>query len=77
MPMTNAEFGRRVGCNHSTASRLRSGDRLPSVGLMSRISEEFGIPVKTLVEAHQAGPESFSALLRRRVFRDPDPAPVA
>lgn len=65
--MTNAEFGRRVGCSHSMASRIRSGHRLPGLDLMARISEQFGIPVATLLKARQAGPGAMAELLEKRV----------
>ncbi len=65
--MTNSDFGRRVGCSHSMASRIRSGNRLPGLDLMNRISAEFDIPVKTMMKARQEGPEAMAALLERRV----------
>jgi transcriptional regulator with XRE-family HTH domain len=64
--MTNVEFGRRVGCSHSMASRIRSGNRLPGLDLMNRISEEFGISIAALVRARAAGPAAMADLLDRR-----------
>ena len=64
-PMSNSEFGRRIGVTHSMASRVRAGKRLPGIGTMQRISSEFGIPIADLVTAHQAGPEAFAKLLRK------------
>lgn len=69
--MTNEEFGQRVGCHHSMASRLRAGKRLPGLDLMQRISKEFGVPLTELVDARNKGGEAFARLLQRRVF---DPA---
>ncbi len=40
--LTNAEFGERVGANHSTISRLRKGGQLPGAELMKAIFEETG-----------------------------------
>jgi transcriptional regulator with XRE-family HTH domain len=74
--VTNQEMATRVGIHHSMASRLRAGKRLPSVALMRRISTEYGVPLAELVDAHTAGPEAMGSLLRRRVFRDPDPVAV-
>jgi transcriptional regulator with XRE-family HTH domain len=37
------EFGRRCGCDYTTASRLLSGDRVPSTRLLARICSEFGL----------------------------------
>lgn len=43
MTMSLNEFGRRVGCDYTTASRLLSGDRAPSTRLLGRICQEFGL----------------------------------
>lgn len=39
--MTNAEFGRRVGCHYTMASRLRNGERTPSAAMLAQIVEAF------------------------------------
>lgn len=62
--LTNQEFGERIGVGHSMASRIRSGQRLPSVAVMKRISEEFDLPLETLVLRHEQGPEAFGKLIR-------------
>lgn len=63
--MTNLEWGKRVGCTHSTASRLRRGDRLPSMEMMTKIGKAFGIPDDVMMRAHRRGPESFGRLIRK------------
>lgn len=65
--LSNAEFGQLIGVSHSMASRIKSGDRLPSVGTLSRIHEVLDIPLDTLVLAHRRGPESFGRLIRSRL----------
>lgn len=70
--MTNQEFGDKTGCHHSMASRLRAGKRRPSLDLMQRISEEFGIPLQDLIDARNEGSEAVGQLLRARVFQDAD-----
>jgi len=65
--MSNEEFGRRIGVSHSMASRIRSGDRLPSVATMQRIADEFEIPLETLVLRHTQGPTEFGRLIRARL----------
>lgn len=75
-PISNVEFGAAVGCDHSMASRIRSGHRLPGLDLMTRISEEFGIPMSTLLKARQAGPAEIAKLLARRVPPLPKPVPA-
>jgi transcriptional regulator with XRE-family HTH domain len=39
--ITLHEFGDRVGCDYTTASRLLSGDRMPSTRLLARICTAF------------------------------------
>lgn len=63
--MTNAEFGRRIGVHFTTASRMRRGQRRPSVAVMLKIGTEFGIPDNELMRAHVKGASHFARLLRR------------
>lgn len=65
--MTNVEFGRAVGCSHSMASRIRTGQRLPGLDLMNRISEAFSIPIPTLMKARKAGAGAMAELLEKRI----------
>jgi len=74
---TNEQFAQRVGIHHSMASRIRSGDRLPSLRVIKAISDNYGIPMRTLVDARLAGAATFSEILRRRVFKDPPTVAVA
>ena len=39
---TNVEVGLAIGLSHSTVSRIRSGDRLPSMAVMSEIERAYG-----------------------------------
>lgn len=68
--MTNAEFAKRIGVHFSMASRLRAGKRLPSATILRRIHQEFRVPLKDLMDAHEQGPKAFGALLRERVFKE-------
>lgn len=52
--LTNTEVADRLGVHHSYVSRMRSGERLASVSMLSRISEEYGVPVEELVAAARA-----------------------
>ena len=40
--VTNVAIAEKLGVDHSTVSRIRSGQRYPSRELMRRISETFG-----------------------------------
>lgn len=67
--MTNEEFGQKVGCSHSMASRLRNGQRLPSLQLLTRIATKFNVDPAPLIRAHARGAESFGRALQK-VIRD-------
>lgn len=62
--MTNAELGDLIGVSPSMASRIRNGHRLPSTGVIRRISVELEIPIDQLLEAHGEGPTEFGRLMR-------------
>lgn len=66
--MTNAEFGRKVGCDPSFASYLRSGHRMPGTDLFIEIVRAFHLDPDEAMTAYQEGPEGYSAYLRRTVF---------
>ena len=44
--VTNVALAERLGVDHSTVSRIRSGQRYPSRELMRRIHEAFGWKVE-------------------------------
>lgn len=62
--LTNREFGDRIGVSPSMASRIRNGDRLPSLRVLQAIHEEFGTPVDKLLGEASQGPEQFGQLVR-------------
>lgn len=47
---TNVAIAEKLGVDHSTVSRIRSGQRYPSRELMRRISESFGWQVVRQLE---------------------------
>lgn len=53
--LTNEEVGQMVGLTYSAVSRLRSGDRTPSVEVMRRISDAFGVPFDEVATAATNG----------------------
>ena len=48
---TNAEVARRIGLNHSSVSRMRSGARAASLDVIYRIASEFDVPPGPLLAA--------------------------
>jgi transcriptional regulator with XRE-family HTH domain len=70
--MGNEEFGEKVGCHYSMASRLRNGQRLPSRALLRRIIEAFNLDRAEAYLAYDQGKEAFSAYLRKTVMERPD-----
>lgn len=64
-------FSERVGCHFTTASRLRSGERLPGRRLLGRIVREYGLNRDKAFDAFTAGPDEFGVFLRETVFATP------
>lgn len=48
---TNEAIAQAIGLTHSGVSRIRSGQRLPLLGTMSRIAKSFDWPVEKQVRA--------------------------
>lgn len=63
--MTNREVATALGLSESGVSRLRSGDRLPSLGLMQKIEAAYGWKVQEQSDARAANrwTDAFSDLL--------------
>ncbi len=75
MAITLHEFGERVSCDYTTASRLLSGDRMPSTRLLSRICAAFeldeGEALRTLArdqDRDDGKATEFAGFLRANVF---------
>lgn len=66
--MTNTQFADRTGYHHTSVSRLRNGQRLPSTKQLVHICDKFGLNLDKYVRAHAEGAEAFSALLREEVL---------
>jgi hypothetical protein len=69
MNMTNEKFGELVGCDYTMASRLRSGDRLPSRALLERIVKTFELDGTEALRATARGGRAFADFLDQKVFR--------
>lgn len=79
---TNVEIAERLGLDHSMVSRLRIGDRVGSIDVLSKISTEFNTPLGPLVAAAvkaRAGDVSDFVAILDEAFRTPaeDPAEVS
>lgn len=71
---TNSSFAARVGCNYTMASRLRSGNRMPSVYMLVRICSAYELDEGEALRQFAKGPTAFSQWLRDGVFGDLDDA---
>jgi len=71
-PKTSAQFAAAVDIHYSMASRLRSGERRPSLDLLIRIVDAYGLDINEAV--HAAHANEFGSYLEERVFSDPTPA---
>ncbi len=54
-PLTNGQVAEALGLSESGVSRLRSGDRLPSLEVMQKIETVYGWSVQGQSNARQAG----------------------
>lgn len=66
--VTNEEFGSKVGCDFTMASRLRNGQRLPSRELLERIVTAYGLDANEALRASAGGHASFAAYLKVEIF---------
>lgn len=65
--ITNFEFGQRIGCSESMASRIRAGKRRPSADKRDAIVREFGLDPLDVMEAYR-DQETFGRFIRETVF---------
>lgn len=66
--MSNSQFAEKTGYHHTMVSRIRNGHRMPSGGMLALMCSRLDLDHKKYLEAYQAGPKEFSALLREEVF---------
>lgn len=65
---SNTTFAERVGCDHTTASRLRSGHRMPSPDMLNRICDAYELDKAVALTKYGEGRDAFSAWLRASIF---------
>lgn len=71
--LTNSAFAEKTRCDFTTASRIRRGDRRPSLALMARIWKAFDLDGNEVFAAYLRGRDAFTAFLNAKIF---DPAEV-
>ena len=70
-PTSNNQVAERLGCDHTTVSRLRAGKRVPSLKLAVRISEVYELSKDDQADFFAAmaeGPKACGRFLTERVF---------
>lgn len=66
--LKNEDFAEAVGCDFTTASKIRNGSRLPSLPLLVKIREVYGLDGNEALDAYGHGPSVFAAYLNSKVF---------
>lgn len=63
--ITNTQIAEDIGLTHSGVSRIRSGDRLPSISVMAKIADVYGWSPDSQMAArfHGKYPERFEEVL--------------
>ena len=70
-PMTNQQFAEATGLHHTMASRLRNGERLPSISTVIATQRAFGLSCDQLVDwlaEIEKGARHSGSWLREHVF---------
>lgn len=63
--ISNRDIGRMIGLSHSGVSRIRTGNRLPSLETMRRIESAFDWALTEQAELHKRGRYDYA-----RAFND-------
>lgn len=77
--ISNVEVAAKLGVQHTTVSRWRSGDRTPSLAQMLKIAEEFEWALELQALSWKLGVynEGFEAALATKFGEDDDERPTA
>lgn len=65
--LSNVELGELIGLSHSSASRVRSGQRAPGYRVMLAIEREFGWPFKDQIAVLDRSRGDYGRQLEKRV----------
>jgi transcriptional regulator with XRE-family HTH domain len=71
-PLTNEELGELLGISHATVSRIKSGHRLPSLGVMDKIRELYGWSIDDQTDARNG--DTYAIEFNQRVANRAVPA---
>lgn len=77
--VTLDKFAERVGCHFTTASRLKSGERLPGRELFGRIIEAYNLDAREANKIYTSAGDArkaFGKYLRDTVFKAPEADPL-
>lgn len=66
--LLNDEVGKALGCDYSTSSRIRNGDRLPSLILFARMHGVYGVDANDALDALLRSRDAFTQHLNEHVF---------
>ena len=69
--MTNERIGKLIGLTHSAVSRIRRGERLPSLKVMVAIGVQFRWPVMEQIEA-RTRPGEYAEQFNLAIERHPE-----
>ncbi|MEV0237586.1 helix-turn-helix transcriptional regulator [Nonomuraea sp. NPDC050786] len=69
--LTNFAFAKAMGCDHSTASKIRDGKRLPSLSLFARMVGYYELDANEGIRAYLRGRQAFVQWMNDRVFEPP------
>lgn len=68
MTETNTSVARKIGCDPSMASMIRSGRRMPGARLLITIIKAYHLDPMTTLDAYASGPEVFGDYVRAQVY---------
>lgn len=68
---TNQEIADAIGLTHSGVSRIRNGNRLPSLGIMENIEKAYGWSLEDQAAHRRRGMYDYARAFNERVAEQP------
>lgn len=65
--VSHSQVGEKIGLSYAQVSRLRSGDRLPSIRTMLRIEAVLGWPLSDQARLHQGEKAAYAIEFNKRI----------